>query len=51
MWGALEWEVTPLQTFAGRATQERNIIRELKKERCPKGDAVLTASLFVSVRI
>ena len=31
MWGALDWEVTPLQTFAGRAAQERNIVRELKK--------------------
>jgi hypothetical protein len=31
MWGALDWEVTPLQTFAGRATQERTFIKELKK--------------------
>ena len=31
MWGALDWEVTPLQTFAGRAAQERNIVKELKK--------------------
>ena len=31
MWGALDWEVTPLQTFSGRADQEREIIRKLKK--------------------
>ncbi len=31
MWGALDWEVTALQTFAGRATQERSIVKELKK--------------------
>jgi Muconolactone delta-isomerase len=31
MWGSLDWEVTALQTFAGRADQERNIIKKLKK--------------------
>ena len=31
MWGALDWEVTPLQTFSGRADQEREIIRKLKR--------------------
>ena len=30
MWGALEWEVTPLQTFEGRAAQEREEIKRLK---------------------
>jgi len=31
MWGSLDWEVTALQTFAGRAEQERDIIKKLKK--------------------
>jgi hypothetical protein len=31
-WGVLEWQVTPLQSFAGRAAQERNIVKELKKK-------------------
>ena len=31
MWGALDWEVTALQTFAGRADQERSIVKKLKK--------------------
>lgn len=31
MWGSLKWEVTPLQTFAGRASQERNAVKEIKK--------------------
>jgi hypothetical protein len=31
MWGALDWEVTPLQTFTGRADQEREIIKKLKR--------------------
>lgn len=31
MWGSVTWKVTPLQTFTGRATQERNIVKELKK--------------------
>ena len=30
VWGALEWEVTPLQTFAGRAAKDRAVLRELK---------------------
>lgn len=30
-WGVLEWEVTPLQSFAGRAAQERDVVKELKK--------------------
>jgi hypothetical protein len=32
MWGLLDWEVTPLQTFSGRAKQERQILRDLKKK-------------------
>lgn len=31
-WGVLKWKVTPLQSFEGRATQERNILAELKKK-------------------
>jgi hypothetical protein len=31
MWGVLDWEVTPLQTFEGRADQERAIIKKLKR--------------------
>jgi len=31
MWGSLDWEVTALQTFEGRAAQERSIVKELKK--------------------
>jgi hypothetical protein len=31
IWGSLDWEVTALQTFAGRAAQERSIVKELKK--------------------
>lgn len=31
IWGSLEWEVTPLQTFTGRAKQERQALRELKR--------------------
>jgi len=30
-WPLLQWEVTPLQSFAGRAAQERSIVAELKK--------------------
>ena len=30
-WGALKWKVTALQSFAGRAAQEREILNELKK--------------------
>jgi muconolactone delta-isomerase len=31
MWGELDWEVTALQTFNGRAKQERQAVKELKK--------------------
>lgn len=31
LWGVLEWEVKPLQTFAGRAAQERDLVKKLKK--------------------
>ncbi|WP_221249088.1 muconolactone Delta-isomerase family protein [Desulfuromonas versatilis] len=31
MWGALKWSVTPLQSFAGRAGQEREIVEQIKK--------------------
>jgi len=31
MWGELDWEVTALQTFKGRAKQERQAVRELKR--------------------
>jgi muconolactone delta-isomerase len=31
MWGELDWEVTPLQTFTGRAKHERQALRELKR--------------------
>lgn len=31
MWGSLEWEVVPLQSFEGRAAQERDIVKQLKK--------------------
>jgi hypothetical protein len=30
-WGVLNWKVTPLQSFAGRATQERDEVKKLKK--------------------
>ena len=30
LWGSLDWEVTPLQSFAGRAAQEKNIVKKLK---------------------
>ena len=29
-WGALEWEVTPLQSFDGRARIERDALKKLK---------------------
>jgi len=32
IWGSLEWEVTPLQTFSGRARQERQALREIKRQ-------------------
>ena len=31
MWGALKWEVTALQSFEGRADQERENVGQLKK--------------------
>lgn len=31
MWGSLDWEVTALQTFAGRADHERQMIKKLKE--------------------
>jgi hypothetical protein len=31
MWGTLDWEVSALQTFSGRAAQERSIVKKLKK--------------------
>jgi hypothetical protein len=30
-WGVLKWQVTPLQSFEGRAEKERNVLSELKK--------------------
>ncbi len=33
MWGALNWEVTPLQTFAARAAHERELVKKLKKTK------------------
>lgn len=30
-WGLLQWEVTPLQSFEGRAQKERSVVAELKK--------------------
>ena len=31
LWGVLNWEVTPLQSFAGRVTHERDLVKKLKK--------------------
>lgn len=31
MWGALKWHVTALQSFEGRAAQERQVVAQLKK--------------------
>lgn len=31
VWGLLQWEVTALQTVAGRAAIERDVVQELKK--------------------
>ncbi len=33
LWGMLDWEVTALQTFSGRADQERDIVAGLKKKK------------------
>ena len=32
-WGVLDWHVTPLQSFAGRAAQERDVVKQFKKRR------------------
>jgi hypothetical protein len=32
-WGILEWHVTPLQSFSGRAAQERDLVKQFKKKR------------------
>lgn len=32
MWGTLDWEVTALQTFSGRAEQEHKTVKDLKKK-------------------
>jgi hypothetical protein len=32
-WGVLEWHVTPLQSFAGRAAQDRDLVKQFKKRR------------------
>jgi hypothetical protein len=31
LWGEFDWEVTALQTFNGRAKQELQAVREIKK--------------------
>ena len=31
LWGAMEWEVTPLQDFQSRSQQEAEILKDLKK--------------------
>jgi hypothetical protein len=31
MWGSLDWEVIPLQSFAGRASIERKALEELRE--------------------
>lgn len=31
LWGMLNWEVTPLQSFAGRRTHERDLVKKLKE--------------------
>jgi hypothetical protein len=30
-WGVLRWQVTPLQSFGGRAAQERDVVKQLRK--------------------
>ncbi len=30
-WNILEWQVTPLQSFEGRAFQERRMVQQLKR--------------------
>jgi hypothetical protein len=31
MWPMLEWQVTPLQSFEGRAFQDRRMLQQLKR--------------------
>jgi hypothetical protein len=31
LWGEMDWEVTPLQTFSGRAEVDRGELKKLKK--------------------
>ncbi len=31
LWGVLSWQVTPLQSFTGRAAHERDAVKKLKK--------------------
>lgn len=31
IWGILEWQVTPLQSFEGRAFQDRRTVQQLKR--------------------
>lgn len=35
-WGVLKWQVTALQSFAGRAAQERIIVKQLSGTRRQK---------------
>jgi len=30
-WGVFNWEITPLQSFSGRAAKERSVVEDLKK--------------------
>jgi len=32
-WGILQWDVTPLHSFAGRSSQERKMVEEFKKTK------------------
>jgi hypothetical protein len=32
-WGVLDWHVTPLQSFAGRAAQDRDVVKRFRKRR------------------
>ena len=32
-WGVLDWHVTPLQSFAGRAAQDRDVVKQFRKRR------------------
>lgn len=33
MWGSLEWEAVPLQSFEGRAAMEREAMKKMKSAR------------------